>query len=233
MMKKLGLIMYMICNWVAFGREGIDYHDFPEYIGMWNRHLDWSNDFFIPEGAHFTTDPFKQKLRDEIGADPIAIRAFELFHQHKFTDVVDCWETYTDSMTKLNSSKFFYILMSLAPILNLTTDNSHYVEKIVQIAGGAKNIYNYLLHGPDFLQFCFEMFFCVMVDSDEGAGETSDYQLSRASESICEWFAEGSQGAISADEINLMDIVGIREAEGGYGCISDFKREWCSNEDNQ
>jgi hypothetical protein len=44
--KKLGIVVYLLCSFAAFGREGIDYHDYPGYLKAWNDHMDCHNDFF-------------------------------------------------------------------------------------------------------------------------------------------------------------------------------------------
>jgi hypothetical protein len=217
---------------MAFSREGIDYHDFPGYLDAWNTHMDWSNDFFIPEGVQFTTDPFKHKLLEEIGDDPLAAEAFELFHQHHFLEFTDHCISSLSSMSHVNADRFRELLFKAAPVINLVDGSEPWIRKIIDIAGGARNVYDNALRDSQSSQFCFEMLFCVMVDTDENPPEgTKGCVISQACESRCSGIVNPLRWPLAEKERELISIVDRREDEGGFGSAGIFMDMWCPDED--
>jgi hypothetical protein len=221
-----------MCSCVAFGREGIDYNDFPSYLDVWNAHMDWGNDFFIPEGVQFTTDPFKHKLLEEIGDDPIAVEAFELFHQFRFFEfTLYCINNFS-KMLQANADRLRELLFKAASVINLIDGSKPYIQKIIDIAGGARNVYDHALRDSQFSQFCFEMLFCVMVETDGNPPEgTKGCVISQACESRCSGIVETDLWPLAAKERELISIVDLREDEGGFGSEGIFRSMWCPDED--
>ncbi|MDR1289147.1 MAG: hypothetical protein LBJ77_02010 [Holosporales bacterium] len=215
---------------MAFGREGIDYHDFPSYLDAWNVHMDWSNDFFIPEGVQFTTDPFKHKLLGEIGNDPPALKAFELFHQFRFFEFTDHCISGFGNMSQANADRFRELLFKAAPVINLVDGSEPWIRKIIDLAGGARNVYDNALRDSQASQFCFEMLFCVMVDTDGYPPErTKGCVISQACESMCSGIVETDLWPLAAKERELVRIVDLREDEGGFGSAGTFRTIWCTD----
>lgn len=225
--KKLGLMIYVMCSCMAFGREGIDYHDFPGYLDVWNAQMQYKT--FRPElrGVPLTTDPVKQKLLKEIGDDPQAIEAFKLFHEHSFVEFTDCCISNFSMMLQANADKFREVLFEVAPVINLVNGSEPCIQKIIGIAGGARNVSNYI---PTFPQFCYEMFLCLALDTSGEAVGKSDRKLSQAGVVTCEAIAHNSEWPLRAKELKFLEVVGCREDAGGSECICDFKEQWCPDE---
>jgi hypothetical protein len=229
MMKKLGFITYMMCNCVAVSREGVDYHDYPGYIRVWNAQLQYET--FRPElrDIPLTTDPVKQKLRGEIGDDQVAIVAFELFQQHDFPGYINFWFKNKLAMRDDNADKLRDLLVLLAPVINMDKTNESWVLKIVNEAGGARMACDYV---PVFSQFCYEMFLCVTLDTSGEAIGKYNGKLSQGAEVLCEAIARNSEWELKEEELKFLGIVGFRESEGGWECIRDFKNQWCPSEES-
>ncbi|MDR1289148.1 MAG: hypothetical protein LBJ77_02015 [Holosporales bacterium] len=211
---------------MAFGREGIDYHDFPSYLDAWNVQMQYET--FRPDlrGVLLTTEPVKQKLLGGIGNDPLSVKAFELFHQHRFLEFTDHCISNLSDMFQSNTDRFRDLLIKAAPVINLVDGREPYIRQIIGIAGGARNVSNYI---PIFPQFCYEMFLCVALDtSGEAEGEYNG-KLSQAAEVTCGAIARNSDWPLKPEELKFLQAVGLREDAGGSGCIRGFIKQWCTD----
>ncbi|MDR0695318.1 MAG: hypothetical protein LBF56_00910 [Holosporales bacterium] len=223
-MKRLGVMICVLCNCITYGAETFSQEKFESYVHEWSRYLAAPiGKVSRPDRLPFSMQLFKDKLLNEIGGDHLAVTAFNLLHQHEFTAFVDHCVDNLSKMSGDNGGRFRDLLITSAPVINLIKGSGPHIQKIIDIAGGARNI---LDHVPTFPQFCYEMLFCVMVDtSHHGPEELYNYELSRACEYVCSevpltW-------SLAEEEGGLLGIVGIREDNDGYGCVSHFEYEWC------
>jgi hypothetical protein len=202
---------------------------FEKYISEWSRYLTApAGKVRRPDGLPFSTQIFKNKIQFEIGNEHLAVTAFNLFHSYFFTAFVDHCIDNLNKMSVNNGDKFRDLLITSAPVINLVKDSEPYIKKIVDIAGGAVNVYKYV---PTYPQFCYEMLFCAMVDTDDTTPEgTDDGVISQACEYTC---SEIDLTCLFADEERtLLRIVGYREAEEGSECLDHFKLKWCPDTDD-
>ncbi|MDR2666963.1 MAG: hypothetical protein LBB34_02505 [Holosporales bacterium] len=132
-------------------------------------------------------------------------------------------------MSNANADRFRDLLFKAAPVINLVDGSGPWIRKIIEIAGGAGNVYD---HVATFPQFCFEMLFCMMVDtSHRGLDGLQDCVISQACESMCTGIADSLTWPLADEEQRLLKIVGFREPEDGAECMEYFKFKWCPDEE--
>jgi hypothetical protein len=211
----------MACNCAAWGADPFSSEKFETYVREWGEYVEiWDKD--EPDGLPFSTRIFKNKLLNEIGDDPHAIAAFEFFHQHHFLQFVDHCVNNLVSMLQNNAERFKDLLITSAPVINFVENSASCIRKIIDIAKGSKNVHD---HVPTFSQFCYEMLFCVMVDTEDTEPEgTEGWVISQACERLC--CEIDLTGPLAKGERRLLEIVGLRESEEGSECKEYFELKW-------
>jgi hypothetical protein len=201
---------------------------------------EWSANFTAPFEKRckmnyddFITEPFKAGLLEEIGDDSSAEEAFNLFHAHDFVGLWKHWKENNSNMLPENAARFLDLSALATPIINTDENNRLFVGEIVDLVGKEKynSSYTYV---PQFPRFSYEMFFCVMVDSDCGAKFLNEL-LSHLCEYICGDISDNSMWSLIEEERNLLEIVGIREDDdvGGMDCMSNFGKIWLETKDSK
>jgi hypothetical protein len=230
-MKKLAVTAAVLSCSISFSMEKTTFDKFNDYVS------EWSAKFTAPfrercdiNFEEFSTDSFKDKLLEEIGDDPLAQEAFKLFQGRDFVGLWNHWEKHNKSMLADNAGKFLDVLILLAPIINAEESNRQIVKKLVHIAGGGKNAYNYI---PQFQRFSYEMFFCLMVDSKWGSKNYDEF-LSQMCEGICRNTSRINNDSwpLQKKELSLRLIVGCREDATNL-CFSRFYAMWENEESSE
>jgi hypothetical protein len=191
---------------------------FPEFSPLHPdcRDRDWDE---------FSTEPLKNKIFEEIGNDEFGQNALGIFFQHNFVELLEYWEENNANMLFENSEKFKDLLIRLAPVINLNESDKQYVQRIVNIAGDAKSVFHYVPKSWQSAQFCYETFFCVMVD--EMKNKERNTRLFLACKSRCSDIAAVSDWPLKANELVFLENAGYYEDfSGGSRCLWKFARDW-------
>jgi hypothetical protein len=231
-MKKLAVAAAVLSCSISFGMVKTTLDKFNAFVSEWSEELTApvSAERIERDWDEFSTAPFKEKLQEEIGDDSLAQEAFKLFQGRDFVGLWNLWKEHNKTMSADNAGKFLDILILLAPILNEKESDRPIVKELVHIAGGGKSACNYV---PQFQQFSYEMFFCLMVDSMWGSKSYDEF-LSQMCEGIC-----GNIGCTKNDswpsrekELSLRLIVGCREDDTNL-CSFRFSAMWENEESSE
>jgi hypothetical protein len=226
-MKKLVITAVALFGFSSFTMEQASHKKFDDYV------CEWSAKFTAPVNerrkincGNFTTESFKEKLWEEISDDFFAREAYGLFHTHNFVGLWKYWKQNNGNMLAENAAKFLELSAFAVSIINVNEADRPLVGEIVNLVGREKYNSSYI-YIPQFPQFSYEMFFCVMVDSDWGAKLCNEL-LSHLGEYICRNIANNSVWSSVEKERALLRVVGVREDDdvGGSDCISGFGRMW-------
>jgi hypothetical protein len=222
-MKKLVIAtaVAVLSGFASYAMEKTSLEKLNDYICEWSEELiaPISAERIERECEEFSTDPFKEKLQKEIGDDPLAQDAFKLFHAYDFVGLWKYWEQNNNHMLPNNAARFRDLLALAAPIINDNESDRPIVKKIITLVGKEKCIPYYI---PQFPQFGYEMFFCIMKDTEWGTKNPKE-SLSRLCEHICYDIADNSIWPLVKEERILLMIVGSREDNGELMCRGRFK----------
>jgi hypothetical protein len=94
-MKKFAVTAAVPSCFVSFGMGKTTFDKFNDYVCEWSEELTAlvSADRIKRKHSEFSTDLFKEKLREEIGNDTLAQEAFKLFHGRDFVGLWKHWKT--------------------------------------------------------------------------------------------------------------------------------------------
>jgi hypothetical protein len=178
----------------------------------------------------FSTQPFKERLLEEVGDDQTALKAFELFYTRYFVKVWKYWKKNNGHMRSDNAERFLDLLALAAPIMNLNESDRMYVKEIVDTVGSNSYVDYYK---PRFPQFCCEMYFCIAWDTKNKGGTINpDILLSRICENVSADIANYQTWPLNEEMLKLMIIFGCGEDIGVMDCRFDFYIKWIDGKDS-
>jgi hypothetical protein len=222
----------VLFGFASFGMEKTSREKLDDYV------CEWSANFTAPFEKRckmnyddFITEPFKAKLREEIGDDSSAQEGFNLFHAHDFVGLWKHWKENNSKMLPENAARFLDLSALATPIINTDENNRLLAGEIVDIVGKEKynSSYTYI---PRFPQFSYEMFFCIMRDTKRSTSNPEEL-LSHLCEYICSDIVNNSTWSLIKEEQTLLKIAGCREDIGEMDCIFNFSRMWLEDKDSE
>ncbi|GHU17822.1 hypothetical protein FACS189472_05250 [Alphaproteobacteria bacterium] len=190
------------------------------------------------EPLNFSIDPYKDKLREEIGDDKPAIEAFDLFHQCKFSDLVDYWDLNNSNMKSENAERFKEMLLVSAAIIERQVYDGFTLRgrepecpsvlKIISIVGGDRTAVTWKT--IKYPQFCFEMMFSLTVDIASWSIGTRKHctppKLAQSCMSICSDLCYSLNWPIKEDEVYLTNIFPCIEDAFGNCSLENIWPNW-------
>jgi hypothetical protein len=230
-MKKLVVTAALLSCFASFGMES-DLpvpNEFDNYVRGWAKGLaDPLSEIEGRDYDDFSTLPFEERLRKEIGNDPLALEAYNLFLAHDFVELWKYWKENNKRMLPDNAQRFLDLSALAARIININEHDRMYVKEIVDTVGRKSYVEYYM---PRFPQFCCEMFFCVAIDTDQKDCAKNQYELlSRLCGNISADIANHQKWELSDEKV--MILFGCGEDVGEIDCKLDFDIMWIDDKDS-
>jgi hypothetical protein len=175
----------------------------------------------------FNIDILKKLLREELGDDPRACEAFDLFHSYRLFEFIDHVKLESVNMTAINAEKFREALIAIAPIMKCfaweTPKAEEYLHGIIGFVGG--NPDEIRAADLEFPQFCFEMLMRARIDMEDHVIDLPNScvtydgpALAQAFESVCGSIAYYSNWDVKRDEGRILEYFSGRNEDYGGSC---------------